>query len=83
MTLHGVPQMNARTEAVAAIYRGAPTARENLLASGAQWIVLGPMERTAFPDLDSRFIAELSTLVAATADWELRRVHAPTASPSG
>ncbi len=83
MTLHGVPQMNARTEAVAAIYRGAPTARENLLASGAQWIVLGPMERAAFPELDLRFIAELSTLVAATADWELRRVHAPTASPSG
>jgi hypothetical protein len=41
------------------------------------------MERAAFPELDSRFIAELSTLVAATADWELRRVHAPTASPSG
>jgi hypothetical protein len=83
MTLHGVPGMTTRTEAVAAIYRGGPSARDALRASGAEWIILGPMERAAFPDLDAGFIAELSTVVAATADWELRRVRTPTASPSG
>lgn len=81
MTLHGVPGMAARTDAVAAIYRGGDSARQQLLASGAQWIVVGPMERAAFPDLDPRFIAEISTAVAVTADWELRRVRTPTPSP--
>lgn len=81
MTLHGVPGMAARTDAVATIYRGGDSARQQLLASGAQWIVVGPMERAAFPDLDPRFIAEISTAVAVTADWELRRVRTPTPSP--
>lgn len=75
LTLHGVPGMTARVEEVAAIYRGAPAARERLAATGAHWIVLGPMERAAIPDLDPAFIALVSTSVATLNGWELRRVH--------
>lgn len=77
LTLHGVPGMPARVDAVAAIYRGGPGAREGLAASRAGWIVVGPMERAAFPDLNRPFLDEVSTLVASTEDWELRRVRSP------
>ena len=75
LTLHGVPGMTARVDEVAAIYRGAPAARERLAATGAGWIVLGPMERAAIPDLNPAFIALVSTPVATLNGWELRRVN--------
>lgn len=82
LTLHGVPGMTARVDAVAGIYRGGPGARESLAASGAGWIVVGPMERAAFPDLNAAFLAGISTPVAAVADWELRRLHASPGNPT-
>jgi len=77
LSLHGVPGMLERIADVARIYRGVPEARALLRSLGAGWIVIGPMEKTEYPELNAAFIDEISETVLSEGSWELRRILIP------
>lgn len=77
LTLHGVPHMLDRTGEVARIYEGKADAAELLKRLQPGWIVIGPMERIEYPNLDRSFLEAHSTPVFVEGPWELRQVTLP------
>lgn len=75
LTLHGVPAMEERSEEVRRIYENAPDALPLLHLLRPGWIVVGPMERLAYPNLNEAFLDRISEPVFNHDDWTLRKIR--------
>ena len=75
LTLHGVPRMLERTGEVAKFYEGSAEVLARFRELQVGWVVVGPMERSAFPGLNQAFLEANSTAVLTEGAWQLRRLH--------
>lgn len=75
LTLHGIPQMDARIAAAAALYQGNTEAHQTLVRLGVGYIVLGPMERTAIPTINEAALRAIARPVLTIDEWQLLAVR--------
>ncbi|MBP7143228.1 MAG: hypothetical protein KBA71_15070 [Opitutaceae bacterium] len=74
LTLHGMPGAFDRAAEVEKIYTGSAEASAILNRIKPGWLVIGPMERTEFPHMDTGYLNRISDPVLAEGPWELRKL---------
>jgi hypothetical protein len=67
--------MLERTGEVAKFYEGSAEVLARFRELQVGWVVVGPMERSAFPGLNQAFLEANSTPVLTEGAWQLRRLH--------